>query len=225
MMVLDLSGSMKTHGRIAALWHSAPVFVDLIEEYGGDDQIGVMGLSADPRTFNERRMGGATLYDSGLHPSAGYHVGVMESKLTQDFNALRDNVLTRRNLPSAKYDGWTGTGAALGDAAHYLTYGSETRDDVRKIIVLMSDGYANRPSSNGAGYALSMARYAAARDITIHTISLGNDADIDLMQNIAAITEGIHVDATGSGWGTLTDQLTEAFAKIAAEIKRSQLTQ
>ncbi len=226
MMVLDLSGSMQTHGRIEALWHSAPVFVDLMEQYGGNDQIGVMGLSANPGSYDPVDAGhSGRLYNSGLHPSDDHHVGVLERTLTDDFNDIRNNILTSSNLQAAKYGGHTGTGAAVGDAAHYLTYGSEAREDVRKIIVLMSDGYANRPSSNGPGYARDMAAYAASHDVTIHTISLGNDADLQLMGDIAAITGGIHVDATGSGWGTLTEQLTDAFKKIAAAIKRTHLVQ
>ena len=226
MMVLDLSGSMKTHGRIAALWHSAPVFVDIIEEADDNDQIGVMGLSADPSRYDPVAEGHFGMpYSSGLHPTANHNVGVLEGVLTSDFNYLRNTVLSSDNLEAGKYTNYTGTGASIGDAAHYLTNGSEARDDVEKIIVLMSDGYANRPDGNGRGYALTMAGYAADRDITIYTISLGNDADVSLMQEIADITDGEHLDATGSGWGTLTDQLTEAFKRVAAAIKRVQLVQ
>ena len=48
MMVLDLSGSMEWQGRIEALQNAAPAFVDVIEEFGDNDKIGVMGLSANP---------------------------------------------------------------------------------------------------------------------------------------------------------------------------------
>jgi len=68
-----------------------------------------------------------------------------------------------------------------------------------------------------------MARYAAGLDVTIYTISLGNDADLDLMQDIADITGGNHFDATGAGEATLTEKLTEAFELAAADINRVQL--
>lgn len=152
-------------------------------------------------------------------------MGVLEAPLTNSFNYLRTSVLSSRNLEVSKYTGWTGTGAAIGDAAHYLEYGAEARDEdeVEKVIVLMSDGYANRPSSNGPGYARTMAAYAASLDVTIYTISLGNDADLNLMQDIARITDGVHFDATGSGKAELTKRLTEAFEQAAAAIKRVQL--
>ena len=68
-----------------------------------------------------------------------------------------------------------------------------------------------------------MARYAAGLDVTIYTISLGDDADVDLMQDIADITEGVHFDATGSGQAELTEKLTDAFRQAAAAMKRAQL--
>ncbi|NQU19958.1 MAG: VWA domain-containing protein, partial [Candidatus Nealsonbacteria bacterium] len=163
------------------------------------------------------------LYASGLHPSSDCYAGVLESALSTNYNRLRNNVLSSRNLEAGKYDGWTGTGAAIGDAAHYLNNGTYARDEAEKVIVLMSDGHANRPSSDGPGYARTMAAYAARLEVKIYTISLGNDADLNLMEDIARITDGTHFDATGSGRATLTARLTEAFEKVAAAIKRVQL--
>ena len=68
-----------------------------------------------------------------------------------------------------------------------------------------------------------MASYAANLNVTVFTISLGNDADVDLMQDIADITGGLHFDATGIGQSQLTARLSEAFRKAAASIKRVQL--
>jgi hypothetical protein len=218
MLVLDLSGSMADEGRIQALWNAAPVFVNMVEGIGGENQIGVMGLSADPSTYKNG-------YDSGLHPTPDHHVGVLESKLTDNFTALKSSVLTEKKLTPGKYQPWTGTGAALGDAAHYITYGKEARSKAEKIIVLMSDGYANRPSANGPQYALDMAKYAADRDITVYTISLGDDADVAFMEEMAQITGGSHFDATGSGEADLTQKLTEAFQYVTDAIKDTQLVQ
>jgi Flp pilus assembly protein TadG len=191
MMTLDLSGSMLYQGRINALRAAAPVFVDVIDELGSTDQIGVMGLSADPSNFNQEAVGlNATLYVSGLHPASNYHVGVMEHVLTDNLQSLNSTTLTSSNLRASKYQGWTGTGAALGDSVHYLINGSEAREEARKIIVLMTDGHANRPPGNGPGYALQMATYASTNGVTVYTVSLGNSADEDLNQDIADMTGG-----------------------------------
>jgi hypothetical protein len=221
MLVLDLSGSMAHDGRIEALRNAAPIFVDIIDELGGDDLIGVMGLAADPSDSSPSH----DLYLSGLHPSDDHYVGVMERELTNSFTSLRSSTLGAANLKANKYKGWTGTGAALGDAAHYLENGGEARSSAEKIIVLMSDGYANRPSGSGPAYARSMAAYAAGLDVKVYTISLGDGADLSLMQDIAQITGGEHFDATGSGEATLTDRLRDAFEDVAAAIKRTQLVQ
>jgi Flp pilus assembly protein TadG len=226
MMVLDLSGSMQYEGRIAALRNAAPVFVDVIENIGGSDQIGMMGLSANPGSYDPASEGhSGEEYDSGLNATDDHHVGILEQRLTNDFDALRNGALSSSELTAGKYTGWTGTGAALGDAAHYLENGAEARISANNIIVLMSDGHANRPTGSGPDYARAMAAYAAGLDITVYTISLGNGADLDLMQDIADATGGEHFDATGSGESALTALLTEAFKDVAAAIKRTQIVQ
>ena len=215
---------MSDSGRIEALRNAAPTFVEVIEELEGEDHIGMMGMTADPSTYDPVAEGHTgTPYDSGLHPSSNYSVGVLEAVLTDDLSQLKNSALTHDNLEDGKYSGGTGIGAAIGDATHYLTYGAEARDEAKKVIVLMTDGEANRPSSNPSGYARDMARYAADHDVTIYTISLGDSADVNLNKQIADLTDGTHFDATGAGEDTLTERLTEAFRQAAAAIKRAKL--
>ena len=224
MMVLDLSGSMEREGRIEALQNAAPIFVDIIEELGGEDFIGVMGLSANPNQYNPVQRGHTgVMYESGLHPTADHNVGVLESGLDDRYSRLKNSVLNQNQLEAGKYTDYTGTGAAIGDAVHYLINSSDSRENAVKALVLMSDGAANRPSGNGPGYARQMAAYAAANDVKIYTISLGNDADLGLMQDIADISGGEHFDATGAGVNELTERLTDAFTQAAAAIKRATL--
>ena len=226
MMVLDLSGSMFREGRIQALLAAAPIFVDVIESFGGRDQIGMMGLSADPNDYTGSN---DNFYQSGLHEGYNhYHVGVLERTLTTDFDNLRNVTLSKGQLKPQKYGpGYTGTGGAMGDAVHYLVNGAEARAKAKKYIVLMSDGRANRPIREQFGpiYALMMAEYARQNDVTVYTISLGNGADLETMQRIADITGGEHFDATGSGVDVLTARLTEAFENVANSLRRPQLVQ
>lgn len=183
-----------------------------------------MGLSANPNQYNPIQRGDTgVMYESGLHPTADHHVGVLESGLVEDFSQLRNGPLADSQLEAGKYTNYTGTGAAIGDAVHYLINSSDSRDNAVKALVLMSDGAANRPSGNGPGYARQMAAYAAANDVKIYTISLGNDADLGLMQDIADISGGEHFDATGAGVNELTERLTDAFTQAAAAIKRATL--
>lgn len=226
VMVLDLSGSMSSSGRIQALRNSAPIFVDTMESYGGDDQIAVMGYGVDIDDFDPDDHGDGEPYDdapSSLYPSNSDWVGVLEAELTDDFDYLNSNILTTSNLEAQKYGGGTPIGASVRDGAHYLAFSPYGRDEARRVMVLMSDGHSNKPSSNADSYALLMAQYAADEDVTIYTVSLGNSADLDLMEAIAEATGGKHFDATGSGEEELTEALSNAFRQIATGLKRPQL--
>ena len=109
------------------------------------------------------------------------------------------------------------------DATHYLIFGPEAREKTKKVIVLMTDGEANKPTGAGADYARTAAAYAASLNVTVYTISLGNEADGALNQEIADISGGLHFDATGAGKIPLTVQLTEAFEQAANALKRVKL--
>lgn len=230
MMVLDLSGSMNSQGRIEALRNAAPEFVTVIEEAGGSDQIGVMTYGAEHDDFDYDEHA-TTPYMDGIYnvsdPGDAW-VAVVESHLTDNFADVENSALDSSNLVGAKYASLTPIGAAIRDASYYLNNSVFAREaanglTVRKVIVLMSDGHANRPAGNGPGYARSMANYADSVDVTVYTISLGNSADQDLMEDVAERTGGKHFDATGSGEAELTEVLTDAFREIGAALKRPQL--
>ncbi len=228
MLVLDLSGSMSSQGRIEALRSSTPIFIDVIESLSRDDRIGVLGYGAirgdyDPVTSGHSgvvyTLTPASLYPDPATASTGW-AGVLEADLTLNYPSLRGGSLAATSLVAGKYNDFTPTGAAIRDASHYLS--QHPRDTAEKQIVLMSDGLANRPIGDGPNYAIAMANYAASLKIRIDTISLGNNADLALMQSIADATEGRHFDVTGSG-AELTTKLEKAFRDIANGFKRSQL--
>ena len=227
IMTLDLSGSMESQGRIEALRDAAPEFVDVIEAVGDDDRIGVFGYGAIPDEYDPEARGhsGASylLAPQSLYPPDDTWCGVKEAELTVDFEFLRNQVLDSQSLVANKYNGWTPVGAAIRDSAHYLS--NNAREKVEQVIVLMSDGHANKPDRNGPGYALEMAQRAADMEIRIYTISLGDGADEDLMQSIADTTGGEHFIASADSTTDLSAALTEAFRRIATSIKKSQLVQ
>lgn len=230
IMVLDLSGSMEEDGRIEALQEAAPVFVDAIGQGDQDDRIGVMCYGVCKGSYDPIAEGHqgvvyaatpAAYFPDGSD-FANDWVGILEGPLTTDFAALHSSVLTTDALVAGKYGGGTPTGAALRDAVHYLD--SQARENSSRLLVLMSDGLANKPNSDADGYALKMASYAKASQITIYTISLGNDADLQLMENIASATGGKHYSATGAG-DELATMLKNAFRHVAGEITRTTVVQ
>ncbi len=229
VLTLDLSGSMGYSGRIEALHAAAPEFVNVIESLEGDDYIAVMGYGALHDVYDPVEEGHSgveyLLAPAGQQPStADTWVGVLESGLSNDFNFLRNSVLDSGTLLADKYNSYTPTGAALRDSAHYLNANSRanTQTGVDKVIVLMSDGLANRPSGSGSSYALQMASYADSLDIKVYTISLGNSADTALMTQIANQAGGKHYEASGTG-SELTSNLLAAFRDVANAIKHTQL--
>ncbi len=225
MMTLDLSASMRQDGRIEALQTAAPEFVSAIQTVGSQDRIGVMGYGAIAGQYNPHGFGQTgvpyTSAPQSLYPSGDPWVGVLEGPISGDLNVVKSN-LTPQVLQAGKYNGWTPTGAALRDSACYLD--SNARADVEKIIVLMSDGHANKPAGNANGYAYDMADYAKANNIKVYTISLGNGADDQLMQEIASRTGGDFFKAAGNG-SSLTQSLQDAFRHIVDSLKRTQLVQ
>ncbi len=229
-LVLDLSGSMGDEGRIEALRQATPIFLDVIADRQREDKISVMGYGAQLGDYNPASEGHSgvhytltpgSLFPSSEDPATGW-AGILEATLTDDFDSLRSGSLSAGSLLDRKYGGGTPIGAALRDGAHYLD--ANARDDTAKFVVLMSDGQANEPSSGASQYAIDMATYASGLNIRVHTISLGNSADVGLMNSIAAATGGKHFSASGSG-STLTDNLTNAFRSVASEISKTTIVQ
>jgi hypothetical protein len=138
---------------------------------------------------------------------------VLEKTLTSDFAAVQ-NIVTHRQ--AAHYDDYTNIGAGIRKAKEELQ--AHGRVGAKKMLVLMTDGVANRPTNETQGkqYALNQAAAAKTLHFPIFTISLGNVADKVLMQQIADITGGTHFNIPGGSTVTdYQDDLLEAFRKIA----------
>ncbi len=230
IMVLDLSGSMGSEGRIEALRAASPEFVSTLQKADKQDYVGVMcyGVEKDEYAPADYGYTGVvyTASPASLFPdpskAATDWAGVLEAPLTDDYDWVINNALSSAALQSNKYGGGTPIGAAIRDGAHYVN--ANNREDIDKLMVLMSDGHANKPSEDGAGYALQMAAYAANLGVKIHTISLGDSADEWLMTEIASATGGRHFDASGSG-SVLTTRLKNAYRGIANDINRTTMVQ
>lgn len=122
--------------------------------------------------------------------------GVHSVDLTHDFSEIT-SVLNAVNA-----DGSTNMGQGMERGITELT-SNRARDEARKVMILITDGQANvdrygrSSTSGGRDYALEEAQAAADAGIQIITISVGQDADQDIMADIAAIANGIHFHAEG----------------------------
>lgn len=112
---------------------------------------------------------------------------VTEYNLTRDFETVKNTVWHRQ---AGHYDRYTNIGAGIKNGVDELL--ARGRPSTFKMIVLMTDGKANRPSdeSTGRTYALQQAQRAADHNIPILTLGLGLDADQALLEQIAEMTKG-----------------------------------
>jgi len=126
---------------------------------------------------------------------------------------------TARRKQAGHYHEYTNIDAGIEKArGEMLTRG---RTAALRLIVLLSDGQANwlgtyNPAAAKTA-ALAQAKAAGLQDMRIITISLGSEADTDLMQEIADLTGGVHFVIPGGGSvADYADDLNEVFAQIAA---------
>lgn len=140
---------------------------------------------------------------------------VLESSLTHDFTAVAD---IARHRQAGHYQPYTNIYAGMHTARIELQ--DNARTGAAKLMVLMTDGNANRPgnTSTARTMALSEAQACADAKIPIVTISLGADADTDLMQEIATITKGVYFEIPGGQTvAEYEEQLKDVFRRVAAD--------
>jgi Mg-chelatase subunit ChlD len=110
------------------------------------------------------------------------------------------------NLSSKPVKGSTAISAGLDQGIKVLT-GTKVRPFAVKTIILMTDGIHNLGAE-----PVNSAKTAATKDITIHTITFSDDADITRMKAVAAAAGGKHFHATTQS------ELTKIFKDIAATL-------
>jgi hypothetical protein len=121
-----------------------------------------------------------------------------------------------RNRQAAHYDNLTNIGGGLKVAREELE--NNGRQDAYRVIVLMTDGVANRPSGSAENWAIQQANLCKASKIKVMAVALGLGADENLMEELAAITGGKHFVVPGGG--TIAEyeaQLMQVFQDIAAD--------
>jgi len=176
---------------ITAVKDAVTVFLAFLQEVETDDKVGL------------------AIY---THPSSG---AVLESELTNNMQLIED---VSRERQAGHYDRYTNIGAGIETAL------DEFEDNARigafKLIVLLTDGIANRPvnTTQGIAFALEQAQASAAVGIPIVTVSLGAAADVNLMQQIADDTNGVHFNVPGGQTvAQYEEDLKDVFRSIAGD--------
>ncbi len=176
-------------------------------------------------------------------------VNISSKPLTNNYQAIRDLIHYRQ---AAHYFPATNIGGGLKSAKLLLdTHG---RPGARPTILLMTDGQSNTMDAgetgnlpadwnwntlfdyNGDGFAdyttssthkchvLRRAKECVDAGYTIHTMSVGVDADRDLMRAIAFLGRGVYIDVpVGATVEDIEADVIEAFYRIASFVPPARL--
>lgn len=175
-----------TQSRWGALATSVDAFLDELNSTVQDEHLALVSYSSNTTECKN-----------------SYKISQIDSNLVSDYSIIEGKMANLSNKP---VKGATAISAGLDDGIKVLT-GAKIRPYAVKTIVLMTDGIHNLGKE-----PIESAKVAAAKDITIHTITFSEDADIPRMQAVAAAANGKHFHATTQA------ELTAIFREIAATL-------
>ena len=144
--------------------------------------------SSEENDIHFKRLAFACNFVSKLNDNAKTAISAFtyEFKPMCDFEAAKDKVMLAINGIRTLGAGFDGTSVERALIYGLETFTPEMKAD-RNIIILLTDGIS---TSNG-GYTLDeIAAKAHAKNVTIMTISLGNEYDREFLSTIAELTGG-----------------------------------
>lgn len=155
----------------------------------------------------------SALQQSGANDRVGFSVystnGSLAQRLTFDLPDLLADVQGR------SAGGWTNMGEGMERGSDELI--DNARQGAKKLMVVMTDGMANRPEDRDPfQYVRDEAAACARAGIPIAAISFSEDSDRAIMQEMATTTEGVHYHVTGSV-SQQEEELKRVFREIAAK--------
>jgi uncharacterized repeat protein (TIGR01451 family) len=129
-----------------------------------------------------------------------------------------DHPATKTQMNALVTGGATNIGGAIEEGAEELG-SSRANDQAVKVMILLTDGLANKPNGPGYGeypadvaYALSKAQAAAILGYKIFTIGLGDNGEINetMLQQIASTTDARYYHAqNGTDLSGIYDEISE----------------
>jgi len=222
------------HYPFNAVKNGSTLFLDFLAEMDFGDEVGLVSYATYARWEDE-------LYDDG------YHIDLSADPISRDYDSI-DQI--QRHKQAGHYANTTAIGDGLLNAREMLQ--SHMRYGARPTILLMTDGLANvcpggwnlpgdfdwnqwtdydgdgyadySTNNRKKQYAFYQATEAIRRGISIHTMSVGLNADEDLMEAIAFAGSGVWIPVEG---GTTVAQMEEemraAFRQIASRVPPPKL--
>lgn len=156
--------------RWAALTEAVGEFTTLIERTAADERVGMVTYASSYRGCD-----GTVSTDSDINVD-----------LTGNMGDIRDEMET---LNTTLWNGATNIDSGIAKGTTALLDRGRNRTNSKKVMILLTDGVFT-----GAN-PLANARLAAARGVTIHTITFSEGANQTDMQAVAAASGGQHFHA------------------------------
>jgi Flp pilus assembly protein TadG len=222
------------HYPFHAVKEGTTLFLDFLDDLDFGDEVGLVSYA----TTAQREM---TLDEDGEY------VDITSDPITGDYEAINT---IQRHKQAGHYSNMTNMGDGIQKARELLE--EQVRYGARPTMLLMTDGNTNQmpdcwtqpddwdwdeltdyDSDGDADYSTSdinkqyafwEAKQAIDAGITIHTMSVGANADGSLMEAIAFAGGGIWIEVPGDTTiEEMQDQLLAAFSQIAARVPPAKL--
>jgi len=188
ILVLDCSGSMSQNNRMT---YTKAAAYALIDELLTTDRLGLVVYS---------------------YPEGGNETGHLERVMRLNHTPVLDRI---PQLSPGLYNPYTNIAGGMRVAIE--EFDANTRslspESVAKVMVLMTDGMANRSEAPGTTPNNSIQHYAQvalSSNIEIHSVTLGSGADQQHVREAAELTGGSYHHAEDGDF----QSLIEAFRKI-----------
>ncbi len=227
------------HYPFHAIKEGHEILCDFLTDLGFDDYLGMVSYDTSHRIET-------TIDDDN---SETPDIDISTSPLTNDYATI-NNLMKYKQ--AAHYSSSTNMSGGLKSGIELLD--DHKRDGSRPAIILMTDGNSNTVDSgetgalpsgwswsdlfdyDGNGTAdysttntqttavLKYVKQAVDKGYTVHAISVGNDADRDLLEAVAWLGNGYWVDVPGgTSASDMEEELREAFVKIASAVPPARL--
>ncbi len=223
------------HYPFHAMKNGMSLFLDFLNDLEFGDHVGLVTYDSTARAeTNVKDENGTTLVN-------------LQDKISDDYAGI--DVIQRRKQ-AGHYNVYTGLGYGIEEGTDLLD--NHSRPGSRPTLLVMTDGQANRSPSgwslpnnwdwdsltdyDGDGdadyktydrhkqYAFYQAKIAIDNGYTVHTMSVGQGADRDLMKAMAFAGNGQWINVPGGATiSEIESQMLEAFAKIAANVPPAKL--
>ena len=202
-LVLDRSGSMAfSTAEISS--GTNPIWAPFGWKFGDPVPLHSRWLDAMAATENFLTLLGKSRLEERVSLTTYSSDVKIETDLSKDFNKIRQTLL--KHTMQFK-GGATNIGDAILNGIVSLSDAKYARPWASRVMIVLTDGIHNTGTD-----PLLAAKQAAARNITIYTITFSAEADIARMKQVAEASLGEHFHATDSA------QLSVAFKQIAERL-------